>query len=75
MESGENARHSDAFAAMLIGGPFHGTTVEEMTAAYAVFDNGGKYYKPWTSGLPPIPEIPDIRPTAARGYCPLPYPE
>jgi penicillin-binding protein 1A len=31
-----------------IGGLTHGVTVREMTAAYQIFGNGGKYYKPYT---------------------------
>lgn len=31
-----------------IGGLTEGVTVEEMTAGYQIFGNGGKYYKPYT---------------------------
>lgn len=31
-----------------IGGLTHGVTVREMTAAFQIFGNGGKYYKPYT---------------------------
>lgn len=48
MENGKTSQYSDVTPAMLIGGITHGATVEEMTAAYAIFGNGGKYYKPCT---------------------------
>lgn len=35
-------------APMSIGGLSEGVTVEEMTAAYQIFANGGKFYKPYT---------------------------
>ena len=35
-------------APMSIGGLTEGVTVKEMTAAYQMFANGGKYYKPYT---------------------------
>lgn len=35
-------------APMAIGGLSEGVTVKEMTAAYQMFGNGGKYYKPYT---------------------------
>lgn len=39
---------SDAsYAPMVIGDMYRGVTTLEMAAAYAVFGNGGKYYKPW----------------------------
>lgn len=39
---------SDYNLAAGIGGLTHGVTVREMTAAYQIFGNGGKYYKPYT---------------------------
>lgn len=39
---------SDYNLAAGIGGLTHGVTVQEMTAAYQIFGNGGKYYKPYT---------------------------
>lgn len=39
---------SDNTLAMAIGGVKYGVTVEEMTAGYQMFGNGGKYYKPYT---------------------------
>lgn len=39
---------SDAnYAPMAIGDMHRGVTTLDMAAAYAVFGNGGKYYKPW----------------------------
>lgn len=39
---------SDAdYAPMVIGDMYRGVTTLDMAAAYAVFGNGGKYYKPW----------------------------
>ncbi len=35
-------------AAMAIGGLNGGVTVKEMTSAYQIFGNGGKYFKPYT---------------------------
>lgn len=35
-------------SALALGGMSYGVTVEEMTAAYAMFVNGGTYYKPRT---------------------------
>lgn len=35
------------YSAMAVGGMSYGLTSLEMTAAYAVFGNGGKYYKPY----------------------------
>lgn len=39
---------SDTGPSLFIGGLTYGPTVEEMTAAYQVFGNGGLYYKPYT---------------------------
>lgn len=38
----------NTLAAVAIGGMTQGVTVEEMTAGYQMFGNGGKYYKPYT---------------------------
>ena len=35
-------------AGLSIGGFYGGTTVQEMTAGYAIFCNGGYYYEPYT---------------------------
>ena len=35
------------YSALAVGGMSHGVTSLEMTAAYATFGNGGKYYTPW----------------------------
>lgn len=35
------------YAPMVIGDMHRGVTTLDMAAAYAVFGNGGKYYKPW----------------------------
>ena len=48
LESGKSTKYSDVPPAMLLGGTVHGATVAEMTAAYAIFGNGGSYYKPCT---------------------------
>lgn len=42
------AKESDnTYSSMAVGGMSYGLTSLEMTAAYAVFGNGGKYYKPY----------------------------
>ncbi|QAT49292.1 transglycosylase [Caproiciproducens sp. NJN-50] len=38
----------NTLAAMAVGGMTQGITVEEMTAGFQMFGNGGKYYKPYT---------------------------
>ena len=42
-----NADHDQAPAPMATGAMYRGITTLEMAAAYAVFGNGGKYYKPY----------------------------
>ena len=37
-----------ALAPLALGGLTNGVSVESMAAAYAIFGNGGKYYKPYT---------------------------
>ncbi len=41
-------KDSENLAGLSIGGFYSGTTVEEMTAAYQMFGNGGYYYEPYT---------------------------
>ena len=39
---------SHSLSAMALGGQTYGVTVEEMTAGFAMFANGGLYYEPYT---------------------------
>ncbi|MFU0832822.1 MAG: Penicillin-binding protein 1A [Oscillospiraceae bacterium] len=38
----------NTLAAMAVGGMTQGVTVEEMTAGFQIFGNGGKFYEPYT---------------------------
>lgn len=42
------AEEDRSLAPLALGGLTHGTSVESMAAAYGIFGNGGKYYKPYT---------------------------
>lgn len=47
-KTGKALKNDVNLSALATGGMTYGVTVREMSAGYAIFGNGGKYYKPYT---------------------------